>query len=67
MQRARDWQEVGNACNDMELVRACAIEATMQIDSPGADATVFEPAPFNLRAVLRIRDNVIWEAWLKAY
>jgi hypothetical protein len=56
MQRDRDWQEVGNACNDMELARACASEATMQIDSPGADATVFEPAPSNLRAVLRIRD-----------
>jgi len=49
----------------MELARACASEATMQIDSPGADATVFEPAPSNLRAVLRIRDNVIREAWLK--
>jgi hypothetical protein len=67
MQRDRDWQEVGTACNDMELARACASEATMQIDSPGADATVFEPAPSNLRAVLKIRDHVIREAWLKAY
>jgi len=67
MQRDRDWQEVGNACQDMELARACASEATVQIDSPGADATVFEPAPSNLRAVLKIRDAIIREAWLRAY
>jgi hypothetical protein len=33
----------------------------------GAGASIFEPAPANLRAVLRIRDLNIREAWLKAY
>jgi hypothetical protein len=67
LQRDRDWNEVGQACNDLELARACATEAALKIDDPGADATVFEPAPANLRAVLQIRDALVCEAWLKAY
>jgi hypothetical protein len=67
MQRDRDWAEVGRVCQDIELSRACATEITLPIDAPGADATIFEPAPANLRAVLKRRDPVIHEAWLKAY
>jgi hypothetical protein len=67
MQPDRDWNEVGHACNNLELARACATEATLYIDAPGADATIFEPAPKNLRAVLKIRDTLIRDAWLKAY
>jgi len=37
------------------------------LDAPGADASIFEPAPTNLRAVLKIKENNIREAWLKAY
>ncbi len=51
---------------DVELIQACATEATVPIDAPGADPTIFEPAPSNLRAVLKIWDNTIPEAWLKA-
>jgi hypothetical protein len=67
MQADRDWNEVGHACNDMDLARACASETTLPINASGVDATVFEPAPSNFRAVLRIRNNLIREAWLKAY
>jgi len=67
MQRDRDWVGVGRVCQDIELGRACATEITLPIDAPGADATIFEPSPANLRAVLKIRDPVIHEAWLKAY
>jgi hypothetical protein len=49
------------------LVNDCAAETTVQLDAPGAYASIFEPAPANLRAVLRLPDTTIWEAWLKAY
>jgi len=49
------------------LVNDCAAETTVQLDAPGAYASIFEPAPANLRAVLRLHDTTIWEAWFKAY
>jgi hypothetical protein len=51
----------------MELIQACATDVTIRIDDPGSDASIFEPAPANIRAVLRIKDTTIQEAWLKAY
>jgi hypothetical protein len=51
----------------MDLVKAFATEATIALDAPGADASIFEPAPANLHAVLKIWDTNICEAWLKAY
>jgi hypothetical protein len=58
---------LANICSDTDLLTACAADATVQLDSPGADASIFEPAPANLRAVLHLRDSTIWEAWFKAY
>ena len=63
----RDWNELANICSDTDLLTACAADATVQLDSPGADASILEPAPANLRAVLRLRDTTIREAWFKAY
>jgi hypothetical protein len=63
----RDWNEFANICSDTDLLTACAADATVQLDSPGADASILEPAPANLRAVLRLRDTTIREAWFKAY
>jgi hypothetical protein len=67
MQRDCDCNELPKICQDIDLVTARATEATLPIDASGADATVFEPAPSNIRAVLKPRDLVISEAWLKAY
>jgi hypothetical protein len=52
---------------DVTLVQACAYDASLQIDMPGGDLTIFEPDPVNIRAVLNMKDNWIKEAWLKAY
>ncbi len=49
MQPDRDWVDVGGVCQDIELARACATEITLPIDAPGADATIFEPSPANLK------------------
>jgi hypothetical protein len=62
-----DWNELAHVCTDVDMVSTCAAEATLQLDAPGADASIFAPAPANLRAVLRLRDKTIREAWFKAY
>jgi hypothetical protein len=43
-----DWNELAHICTDTALVNDCAAEATVQLDAPGADASIFEPAPANL-------------------
>jgi hypothetical protein len=63
----RDWTELAGACAHVYLVKHCAAEATVLLDAPGADASIVEPAPVNLRAVLGICDATIREAWFKAY
>jgi hypothetical protein len=66
-QADRDWVDLARICQDVTLVQACASDASLQIDTPGGDATIFEPAPANIRAVLNLKDTRIKEAWLKAY
>jgi hypothetical protein len=46
---------------------AFATDATLPIDAEGADASIFEPAPGNIREVLRLRNTTIHDAWLKVY
>ncbi len=66
-QADRDWNDPAHVRQDIELVKACASESTVNLNAEGADASIFEPAPANLRAVLQIRESNIREAWLKAY
>jgi hypothetical protein len=48
----REWNELNHAYQDLELIQACASDTTLSIDTPGSDASIFEPVPSNIRAVL---------------
>jgi hypothetical protein len=63
---AKNWKEA-KLVNDVELAAAFIAEVSPVIDAPGADASIFEPAPSNLREILKQKDPRIKEAWLKAY
>lgn len=64
---ARDWTDSSNFCSDMELVQACAANATNPCDAPGSDASIFEPTPSTIHQVLEILDPAIHAAWIHAY
>ena len=65
-QSARNWKEAKSA-NDAEIVAAFLAEVSSAIDTPGANASIFEPAPSSLREIFKMKDTRIREAWLKAY
>lgn len=33
-QADRDWNELAHFCNDMDLIHACATDATVEFDAP---------------------------------
>jgi transposase InsO family protein len=64
---ARDWKEA-NHCQDVELAAAFNAEVvSVLVDASGSDASPFEPAPENLRTIMKMKNAKIKEAWLKAY
>ena len=66
-QAAKDWSEA-HLCNDVELATAFSVEVTdTPIDVAGCDASLFEPAPDNLRTIMKMKDPRVKAAWLKAY
>jgi transposase InsO family protein len=64
---AGKWKET-RFCKDVELAAAFNAEViTPTIDASGSDASIFEPAPDNLRVIMKMKNSKIKEAWLKAY
>jgi hypothetical protein len=55
-----------NACTDLELVEICAAEAHTNLQPNTGDATSWEPAPKNIRDVLKMKDGIVRQEWLKA-
>ena len=52
-----------------ELIIACMAElcaSTLEIDTPGGDATPFLPPPNDIREIQWMKDTRIRKAWLKA-
>jgi hypothetical protein len=65
-QRDRDWQENAAFGVDLALAQACSADVR-EVDVPGCDPTPFMPAPDNIRTILRMMDEGIRIAWIKAY
>ena len=63
---AKKWKEA-SFCRDVDLAAAFTAEVISAIDVPGADASLFEPAPDNLRVIMKMTNTKVKEAWLKAY
>jgi transposase InsO family protein len=57
-----------NTCRDLdlELVEACAAEAHTDIRPNTGDATSWEPAPKTIRDILKMKDGIVRQEWLKA-
>jgi hypothetical protein len=67
-QAARNWQEVTNNVPDMELFTACQAEAKEPpINLNDIEPSYFMPLPMGIRSVLKISDQKVREAWLRAY
>jgi hypothetical protein len=54
-----------NACTDLTLTEACAIEAYPDIQPVTGDAHSWEPAPKTVRDILKMADGVVRQEWLK--
>ncbi len=67
-QVAKNWQEIAHNMFDMELFTACRAEAKeLPINLSAVDPSPFMPPTLGIRSVLKISDQKVREAWLKAY
>jgi hypothetical protein len=55
-----------NVCTDLALVEACAAEAHTNLQPNTTDANSWEPAPKTIRDILKMKNGLIKEEWLKA-
>lgn len=51
----------------MELIQACAANATTPCAAPGSEASMFEPAPSSIQQVFNISNPAIHLAWFHSY
>jgi hypothetical protein len=55
-----------NTCTDLSLVEACAVEAHTDLQPTSTDANSWEPAPKTIRDILKVKDGMVRQEWLKA-
>jgi hypothetical protein len=55
-----------NICTDLSLVEACATEAHTDLQPNTADANSWEPAPKTIWDVMKMKDGLVRQEWLKA-
>jgi hypothetical protein len=51
---------------DLNLVEACPIEAHTDLQPLSADANSWEPAPKTICDILKLKDGMVRQEWLKA-
>ena len=55
-----------NTCTDWSLVEACAAEVHTDLKPNTSDANSWEPAPKTIRDILKMKDGIVRQEWLKA-
>jgi len=55
-----------NICTDLALVEACAAKAHTDLQPNTTNANSWEPAPKTIRDILKMKDGLVRQEWLKA-
>jgi hypothetical protein len=55
-----------NVCTDLNLIEACAAKVHTDLQPNTADANSWEPTPKTIRDILKMKDGVVRQEWLKA-
>jgi hypothetical protein len=63
--RGYEWEANAEGMENQPLARACVMEATPTLPNNN-DALSWEPAPNNIRDIMKMPDGVVRQEWLKS-
>ena len=66
-QSDQDWTKLAMAAFDHSFICACAMDVKHMAENYGDDPTPFMTPPNSIRAIMKICNNKIKQAWFKAY